>query len=213
MGMAYMRDGQTAVAMKKLKKALEVDEKSPEAHNVIGILYQRLGEIERAGKHYDRAVELDPRDPYIRNARGSYFCALGRFSDAIEDFEQALINPLYPTPWVALTNAGMCAVRAGDEAVGENFLRRALTAKSTYPSALIKMAEVSLRQEKNLSARAYLERYHGEINPTAASLWLGVQIERRLRDLAKSNEYRARLLKEYPDAPEIQLLYESEKSR
>ncbi|MEW8029759.1 MAG: type IV pilus biogenesis/stability protein PilW [Candidatus Thiodiazotropha sp.] len=213
MGMAYMRDGQSAVAMQKLKKALEVDDKSPEAHNVIGILYQQLGEIERAGKHYDRAVELDARDPYIRNARGSYFCRLGRYSDALEDFQQALANPLYPTPWVALTNAGLCVERAGDNDKAENFYRRALTAKPTYPIALFKMAEISLQQEKDLSARAYLERYHSEIKPTAASLWLGVQVEKRLRDMSKSTEYRRRLLKEFPDAPEVQLLYQAEKSQ
>jgi type IV pilus assembly protein PilF len=213
MGMAYMRDGQTAVAMKKLKKALEVDSRSPEANNVIGILYQQLGDRERAGKHYDRAVELDPRDPYIRNARGSYLCSLGRYTDAVNDFEQALDNPLYTTPWVALTNAGLCLDRAGEEAKAENFLRRALTAQPAHPPALAKMADISLRQEKDLSARAYLERYHGEMRPTAASLWLGVQIERRLRDFAKSKEYRGRLLKEFPDAAEIQLLYESEKRR
>ncbi|PUB85288.1 MAG: type IV pilus biogenesis/stability protein PilW [gamma proteobacterium symbiont of Ctena orbiculata] len=201
------------VALQKLNKALEVDEKSPEAHNVIGILYQQLGEIDRAGKHYDRAVELDARDPYIRNARGSYFCRLGRFSDALEDFEQALANPLYPTPWVALTNAGLCVERAGDEAKAENFYRRALTARPTYPIALFKMAEISLQQENDLSARAYLERYHSEIKPTAASLWLGVQVEKRLRDMAKSTEYRRRLLKDFPDAPEVQLLYQAEKSR
>ncbi|MEW8430185.1 MAG: hypothetical protein AB2615_10730, partial [Candidatus Thiodiazotropha sp.] len=51
MGMAYMRDGQSAIALQKLKKALEVDEKSAEANNVIAILYEQLGETTRAGKH------------------------------------------------------------------------------------------------------------------------------------------------------------------
>jgi type IV pilus assembly protein PilF len=213
MGMAYMQEGQTAVAMQKLKKALEVDERSPEAHNVIAILYQRLGEIDRAGKHYDRAVQLDSRDPYIRNARGSYYCRLGRYTDAIVDFEQALANPLYPTPWVALTNAGMCVELSGDEAKAESFYRRSLTAKPTYPPALIKMSEISLRQEKYLSARAYLERYHSELKPTAASLLLGVQVEKLLGDLEKSNEYRRKLLNEFSDAQEVQLLYEAEKSQ
>ncbi|MES9943681.1 MAG: type IV pilus biogenesis/stability protein PilW [Candidatus Thiodiazotropha sp.] len=213
MAMAYMRDGQSAIAMQKLKKALEVDDRSADAHNVIGILYQQLGEIDRAGKHYDRAVELDARDPYIRNARGSYYCGLGRYSDALQDFEKALANPLYPTPWVALTNAGLCVEREGDDAKAENYYRRALTASANYPTALIKMAEVSLRQEKNLSARAYLERYHSEVKPTAASLLIGVQVEKRLRDLAKSKEYRRRLLREYPDAPEVQSLYEVEKNQ
>ncbi|MES9993049.1 MAG: type IV pilus biogenesis/stability protein PilW [Candidatus Thiodiazotropha sp.] len=213
MGMAYMRDGQSAVALQKLTKALEVDEKSAEANNVIAILYEQLGESDRAGKHFDRAVELDARDPYIRNARGSYYCRLGRYDVALQDFEQALANPLYPTPWVAMTNAGLCLERAGDDAKAENFYRRALSASATYPVALIQMAEVSLQQDKDLSARAYLERYHSEVKPTAASLWLGVQIEKRLRDLAKSSEYRSRLLKEFPDAPEVQSLYESERSQ
>ncbi|MEW8317255.1 MAG: type IV pilus biogenesis/stability protein PilW [Candidatus Thiodiazotropha sp.] len=213
MGMAYMRDGQSAIALQKLKKALEVDEKSAEANNVIAILYEQLGETTRAGKHFDRAVELDGRDPYIRNARGSYNCRLARYDAALDDFEQALANPLYPTPWVAMTNAGLCVERAGDDAKAENFYRRALSANATYPIALFQMAEISLQQENDLSARAYLERYHSEVKPTAASLWLGVQIEKRLRDLAKSAEYRIRLLREFPDAPEVQLLYESERSR
>ncbi|MEW8506317.1 MAG: type IV pilus biogenesis/stability protein PilW [Candidatus Thiodiazotropha sp.] len=213
MGMAYMRDGQSAVALQKLKKALEVDEKSAEANNVIAILYEQLGETDRAGIHFDRAIELDGRDPYIRNARGSYNCRLARYDAALIDFEEALANPLYPTPWVAMTNAGLCVERSGDEVKAENFYRRALSANASYPVALFQMAEVSLQQEKDLSARAYLERYHSEVKPTAASLWLGIQIEKRLRDLAKSTEYRNRLLKVFPDAPEVQLLYESEKSR
>ena len=213
MGMAYMRDGQPAVALQKLKKALDVDDRSADAHNVIAILYEQLGEKDRAGRHYDRAVGLDARDPFIRNARGSYFCRQGRYEEALQDFEQALANPLYPTPWVALTNAGLCVERSGDEAKAEKYYRRALTARNTYPAALVQMAKISLHQEKNFSARAYLERYHSEVKPTAASLWLGVQIEKRLGDRAKSREYRQRLLKEFPDAPEVQSLYEAEKNR
>jgi type IV pilus assembly protein PilF len=157
-------------------------------------------------------VGLDARDPF-RNARGSYFCRLGRFQDALQDFEQALANPLYPTPWVALTNAGLCLERSGDEVKAENYYRRALTARNSYPAALVQMAKISLQQEKDFSARAYLERYHGEVKPTAASLWLGVQIEKRLGDLVKSREYRQRLLREFPDAPEVQSLYEAERNR
>ncbi|MCU7854499.1 MAG: tetratricopeptide repeat protein, partial [Candidatus Thiodiazotropha sp. (ex Lucinoma borealis)] len=123
MGMAYMRDGQSAIAMQKLKKALDVDDEYSEAHNVMAILYEQLGESDRAGEHYDRAVELDERDPFIRNARGSYYCRRGRFEEAGLDFQRALSNPIYPTPWVALTNAGLCVVRTGDNAKAENFYR------------------------------------------------------------------------------------------
>ena len=142
--MAYMADGQSAIAMQKLKKALEVDDKSADAHNVIGILYQQLGEIDRAGKHYDRAVELDARDPYIRNARRKFLLWSWALFRCAARLRKALANPLYPTPWVALTNAGLCVEREGDDVKAENYYRRALTASANYPTALIKMAEVSL---------------------------------------------------------------------
>jgi type IV pilus assembly protein PilF len=194
------------VALQKLRRSLQVDERNPEAHNVIAILYDRLGEQSLARKHYDRAAELDSKDPYIRNARGSFFCKQGQYEKADEEFALALENPLYPTPWVALTNAGLCAERAGDQVTAETYYRRALTANPRYSPALIQMAQISFEQGKGMSSRAYLERFHGDAEATAASLWLGVRIERKLGDRQKAVEYKRRLLKEFPDAPEIQAL-------
>lgn len=211
MGIAYMRNGQDAVALQKLRRAIEVDEQNPEAHNVIAILYERLGETELAERHYDRAAKLDPRDPYIRNARGSFFCKRDRYDEADHEFQLALANPLYSTPWVALGNAGLCAERAGDKPKAENYYRRALSANQRYAPVLFQMAELSFEAQKVMSARAYLERYHGEVAANAASLWLGVRVEQRLGDRLKAVEYKRRLLKEFPDAPEIQALNQSEK--
>ena len=72
-------------------------------------------------------------------------------------------------------------------------------------------AELTFQQNNDLSARAYLERFHSEASATAASLWLGVRVEKRLGDRIKSVEYKRRLLKEFPDAPEIQALNQSER--
>ncbi len=211
MGIAYMRDGQDSVALKKLRRAIEVDADNSQAHNVIAILYERLGERELATKHYDRAAALDPRDPYIRNARGSFFCKGGQYTVALEEFELALDNPLYPTPWVALTNAGLCSERGGKKVEAEKYYRRALTRNPRYSPALFQMSELSFEQNNDLSARAYLERFHSEVEPTAASLWLGVKVEQRLGDRMKAIEYKRKLLKEFPDAPEIQELNQSER--
>lgn len=211
MGIAYMRDGQDAVALKKLRRGIEVDPNSSQAHNVLAILYERLGEIGLASKHYDRAAALDSRDPYIRNARGSFFCKQGKYEAALEEFELALDNPLYPTPWVALTNAGLCTELSGNKEKAETYYRRALTANERYPPSLFQMAKIAFEQHSDMSARAYLERFHSRAPATAASLWLGVRVEQRLGDRIKAVEYKRRLLKEFPDAPEIQALNQSER--
>ncbi|MGD8908569.1 MAG: type IV pilus biogenesis/stability protein PilW [Chromatiales bacterium] len=211
MGIAYMRDGQDAVALKKLRRAIKVDPDSPDAHNVLAILYERLGETELAAKHYGRASALDPRDPYIRNARGSFFCKQGEYEKALQEFDQALENPLYSTPWVAMTNAGLCSERADDKVKAEDYYRRALTENKRYAPALIRMAELTFGQRNGMTSRAYLERFHSEVPATAASLWLGVRVETHLGDRVKAVEYKRRLLREFPDAPEIQALNQAER--
>lgn len=210
MGIAYLREGQTATAMKKLKTAISIDPENAEAHNVIGIVYERLGEMDLAGEHYANAARLQPQNPYIRNAQGSFFCKQGQYGKADLEFESALSNPLYPTPWVAMTNAGLCAERMGDLVKAEQYYRRALISNERYFQALYQMTELSLNQDNPLSARGYLERYI-EIAPTTpASLLLGVQIEQKLGDRQQALKYRALLLDQFPDSLEVQLLHQSE---
>jgi type IV pilus assembly protein PilF len=206
MGIAYLRDGQPAVAMKKLKKAIAVDPQNAEAYNVMAILYERLGKPDLAEENYAKAVALQPKDPFIRNARGSFFCKRERYAAAEQEFKNALNNPLYPTPWVAMTNAGLCMERAGDAAAAETYYREALTANETYFQALYQMARLSFEQGNHLSARAYLERFNAVADATAASLWLGVRIERQLGDSVKARDYGSRLIEKFPDAPEVQSL-------
>ncbi len=209
MGIAYLRDNQPGIALKKLKKAISVDPQNAEAHNVIAILYERLGNFDLAGVHYDKAVHLQPKNPYIRNARGSYFCKQGLYEKAGEEFDSALSNPLYPTPWVAMTNAGLCAELSGNTDAAETHYRKALTSNERYSQALYQMAKLLQTQNNFLSARAYLERYNSVAKATAGSLWLGVQIERSLGDQMQMREYSKRLIEEFPDAPEIQYLRRS----
>ena len=209
MGIAYLREGQTAIALQKLKKAISIDPQNAQAYNVTGILYERLGKMDLADEHYAKAVELKPRDPYIRNARGSFFCKQGEYEKAQIEFEQALSNPLYSTPWVAMTNAGLCAERAGDVNEAEGQYRRALTSNDNYFQALYQMAKLSFARKDFLSARGYLERYNAVAQSSAVSLWLGVQIERNLGDLNKAREYGSELMAKFPDAPEVQLLRQS----
>jgi len=210
LGVAYLRNGQEAVALKKLKKALSLDPNYAPAHNVIALLYERLGETKLAGEHFHKAVRLEPQNPYIHNALGSYLCKQAKYQEAEVEFESALSNPLYPTPWVAMTNAGLCAERAGEMGKAEAYYRRALSAKADYPQALYQMAKLSLAQHQPLHARAYLERYNGVAQESADALWLGVQIEQQMGDRGKANEYRNQLLTKFPDAPEVQLLRQSE---
>ena len=205
----YMHEGQIAEALKNAKKAVMVDPNRSSAHNVLGILYQRLGEKALAEKAFMQATKLDPRDPYVLNAYGSFLCAERRFSDADEMFQRAVMNPLYSTPWIALTNAGVCARRAGATAQAETHLRRALRANKRFAPALLAMANISMAQDNPLSARAYLQRYAEVAAHTSESLWLGIQAEDALGDRDQAASYALLLQSRFPDSEQVKLLRES----
>ncbi len=73
------------------KRALEIDNQSPEAYNLLGYVAALKGEFEDAVEHYTQAIALD--DTYLEamlNAAEVYIHPLGEFDDAIAMCEHAL---------------------------------------------------------------------------------------------------------------------------
>lgn len=211
LAIVYLRDGDLATALKKSKRALDLNPAHAKGNGVIALVYERLGEAKLADTHFRRSLRGDGRNPYILNAYGAFLCKRRAFDQAVEQYEKALENPLYSTPEVALTNAGICRRRQGELAQAESYFRRALERDSRFPLALSQMAVLSNERENPLSARAYLERYLEVGEPNAELLWLGVRVERRLGDENAAQRYAERLLKTFPDSQEVQKLHESSK--
>ncbi len=202
----YLKKGQLDVARDKLKKALDLDPFSPEAHTVAGFLQDTIGDTVQAELHFRRAVEIAPKNGDMNNNYGSFLCRQGKFETADEAFRRAMADPYYRTPEVAMTNAGMCAKSAGKFAESENYLRQALDRRPNYVSALYPMAAVLHARGDHLNARAFMQRYDASGVATAEALLLGVQIETALGDLASAEDYRRRLASAYPRSEEAKSL-------
>jgi len=206
LGTAYLNEGRINEAFKNARKAVLIDPKLASGHTLLGVLHQRLGQTSEAGRHFQTAVKLAPQDPYALNALGSFLCARGDFSEADPYFRRALENPLYPTPWVALHNAGSCAEKSGNLGQAETDYRAALRRNPRFAPSLLQMAELSFNKDNYLSARAYLQRYLAEAPHTAESLWLGVRTERQLGDMQQMAVYAAKLRAQFPDSEQVRLL-------
>jgi len=202
LGYEYIKQGQPAVALAKLKHGLRVDPNNSNIHLVLGRLYEQLGETRLAEQHYREAAALVPKDPYVRNAFGSFLCQQKRYEEADEQFRLALLNPLYDRPWEANTNAGVCALRAGHAEKAETYLLRALSIRARIPLALRKMALISYDRGEYGTAKKYLERYRELAPHSPSTLLLGAQIEHGLKDSDAMARYLAVLEKRFPDAPE-----------
>lgn len=205
----YMRQRKLDVALQNARKAVLLTPRDPGAQNMLALVYQQLGEQALAEKHFTEAVRLDPQDPYANNAFGSFLCGQERYDEAQRYFDAAVSNPLNPSPWVPLANAGICAYQAEQFDSAERYLRRSLRANPKHAPALLRMGEISYSQGNYLSARAYLQRYL-EVGPhTAETLWLGIRTERQLGDMDKVASYELLLRSKFPDSEPVSQLKES----
>jgi type IV pilus assembly protein PilF len=211
LGIGYMRNGNLDTAMKKLQEAVSLDDSYAPAHDALGVLYERLGENAKAARHFARAVSLDPKNSGTLSNYGQFLCQNGQPEKAQELFKKAVSNPLYASPEVPYTNAGLCALSQKDPKAAETYFRSALTRNPKFAPALYEMADLSYEQHHYLSAKGYLQRYLDITKPSAESLWLGIRIERQLGNQNAVSSYAMLLKNKFPDSEETRALIESEK--
>jgi type IV pilus assembly protein PilF len=108
-GVQYLENGRLDVAVEDLKHAIELDEGNAEAHNALGVAYERLNQADEAERQYQRALALDENHFAAANNYGRLLCAEGKYDQAMKRFQSVIDSLSYPTPWLALTNAGLCA--------------------------------------------------------------------------------------------------------
>lgn len=210
LGIAYMLRGQNDMALEPLQQALKINPNYADAHNAIAVLYERLGKNDEAKKHYEKSLEIKPNYYDAHNNYGQFLCKNDEFAQANIHFLKAIENPVYKTPEVAYTNAGICAVRYKKLTDAETYIRKALQSNSKFPRALFQMASISFDQQRYKQARNYLQRYSNIAKQTSKTLWFGFHIERKLNNKEAQVQYARLLRNQFPDSLETQKLNQLE---
>ncbi|MCH9699708.1 MAG: type IV pilus biogenesis/stability protein PilW [Gammaproteobacteria bacterium] len=201
LGMEYVKRQQYEVAMLEFNKALAINPNSSDAHTAIANLYETIDRPKLAQQHYKQAVELAPDSPSTLNNYGKYLCNQGNYTEAERYFKQAVDTPLYSRPWIPLTNAGQCFLRANQLESAEQNFRAALKKMPAFGPALMAMSQLSYQKKNYQSARAFLQRYESVESLNAEQLSLGIKIEQALGDMDTARKYADTLQKRFPSAP------------
>ena len=206
LGAAYYQAGAMAIALEHLRVAISADSKYVEAYSVRGLVHTALKEYDKAEEDFRRALGIAPDDPEVNNNYGWFLCETGKERQSIAYFLNALKSPLYETPERAYTNAGRCALKAGDQEGAQNYLLKAVQL-SRDGGAVPRFQLATLFYKKNIleESRVYLNEVMKMLNPpTAEALWLGVRLERKLSTRAAESDYAAQLRSRYPTSVEYQ---------
>ena len=204
LGSMYFQAGNPGVALDELRIALSADASYFQAYSVRGLVRLSLKEYDKAEDDFRQALNLAPNDPEVNNNYGWYLCETGKERQSITYFLNALKSPLYETPDRAYTNAGTCALKAGDLEGAEHYLTQALRlARDGAPQARVQLAKLYYQRGLIEESRRYVNEAMKMMEPPSVdALWLGLRIERKMGNKALEGNYAAILRLRYPTSPE-----------
>ncbi len=209
LGARYYRSGNYEIARDRLVYSINLNPKNAVAYSVLGLTYEQLDNARLASEAYGEAAKLAPRDYNILNTYAVFLCGQEDYEGALKYFDRAVKVTENDYREITLTNAGVCLTQKPDLIRAETYLRSALEHKSNYGEALIQLCLLKFAQQDFLGARAFRRRYLGANLPAPDVLGLGVQIEEELGDERARMEYANRVLREFPQSHEAELILES----
>lgn len=206
LGAAYFQAGNPAVALDELRIALQADSSYHPAYSIRGLVHASLREYAKAEDDFRRALDIAPNDPEVNNNYGWYLCETGKESQSIAYFLNALKSPLYETPDRAYTNAGACALKAGDLEGAQAYLLKALQlARGDGVPARLQLAKLLYRRQNLNEAQVYLNEVLRAMEPPSAeALWLGLRIAHRMGNRSAESGFASQLRSRYPASAEYQ---------
>jgi len=212
LGTVYLRQGNLALAKEKLERAEKYNPRDPEIHSVLALLYERLDIPKEVEAHYKTAIRLAPDNPGILNNYGIYLCKNGRPEEGVKRVLEAAKNPLYRTPEVAYTNAGVClrAAKKLDEATAS--FRRSLSIAPNNPETVYQLGDLDRERGQVAQARDLVDKYLTSNEATADLLGLGVRLARAQNDRMAEEKYLRRLRVEFPGSNQLRELTEQKRS-
>lgn len=198
LGMAYLNRGDLALAKDKLERAVKENPEEPSVHSAMAMLQDRMGNSEQADAEFRAALRLGPRDPDILNNYAVYLCRTGRTDEGVKDFEEAARNPLYRTPEVALSNAGVCLRTAKRDTQAAMSFQQALQVKPNFAEAAYQLGDLDFERGQLNDAREEVDRYLGAFDATPDLLLLRVRIARKQGDRLTEERFASRLRRDFP---------------
>jgi type IV pilus assembly protein PilF len=200
----YMKLNKLANARDCIERALSEDSSNPDVQATAALVYERLNDPGKAERSYENAMRLGKNEPRIANSFAGFLCRTGKTAAGEKMFNEVARNPLYPTPEVALVNAGVCVRSAGNLLDADRYFAKALAIRPNMPEALLQQGNVAFDRGDAAQARDIVQKFLAVNPPIPEILWLGFRAQRKLGDTVAAAVYARRVQAEFPNSVQAQ---------
>ncbi|MCW3148559.1 type IV pilus biogenesis/stability protein PilW [Stutzerimonas stutzeri] len=203
LGIGYLQQGAASRAKTPLRKALELDPRSADAHAALALVFQTEMENDLADKHYREAL-ANRKDARILNNYGSFLFEQQRYAEALERFTEASEDNLYTERARVFQNMGMTALKLNQPELAEKYFTRALRLDSRQPGALLELALLAYEAKQYVPAKDYYDSFSRLSEQNARSLLLGIHLAHIHGNRDKAASLALQLKRLYPGTAEYQ---------
>jgi type IV pilus assembly protein PilF len=151
-------------------------------------------------------LRLAPDKPDLINNYAIYLCKNGRVDEGVEKFVTIAANKFYPTPEVALTNAGVCLREAKRLDDAEQKFKGAIRARPNYSEATVQLASLAVEQGDLVQAKKVVDTYLNSFRPSPDVLLAAVGVARASKDRMLEEKYSRALRLDFPDSAQARAL-------
>ncbi len=198
----YFENNQATVALDEIKQALAADPGFGPAYVLRGLVYMQLKNDALAEDSFQRALRINPNDADALHNHGWFICNQGRHQQSIERFARALAQPLYAGQAKTYMAKGICEVRAGLRDDAQRSFARSYELDPSNPISAFNLAQLLHQSGEDARAQFYIRRLNNSEQANAETLWLGIKVERRLRNQPVVEQLAQQLGRRYPGSKE-----------
>lgn len=201
----YLRGRDFESARRHLKSAMELDAKSPDVHEALGLTFQYSGEIELAEKHYKLAINYGNGQSKYRISFSSFLYQAQRFEDAEEQLEKIVDDSLYEQREAALVLLGLSQQQLLKTDKAQRSFERALVLNPRNTRVLRELSIMNYEAKKYPVAWSHFQSYRKVVvRPDAELLLLGIELAREVGDTDSEASFILALKNLYPNSREYQ---------
>ena len=204
LGLGYLNQGQVARAKNKLTHAVKLAPELPEPNSAMAHFLEMVGENKDAERFHQKAIKQASQKGAFYNNYGVFLCRQKRYPEADAIFQQALNDKEYDHSAEVYENAGVCALKWSNLNKADEYLKAAIRRDPNRSNAILELANLKLTQGQVQAVNDLLGKYRIVAEPSARSLWLGIQAAKANQDVELQNKQIALLKNLFEDSPEYQ---------
>lgn len=205
LGAQYMRLGRYDLAEPKLKRAIEIDSRPPEAWNMLAVLYEQTRNISAGNQIYRKVIDSHPDYELGFMNYATFLCKFKR-----EDERKALYaqmrNKSGDFSTLSYIAAGDCTRARNNFAGARRQYLKALEYDAYAAGALLPLADIAVNRKNYREAIKYLTVIHTYVGYSPESVYLAILAARGSGDAMLEKEMTRIMRGNYATTPQANSL-------